>query len=335
MISLKLCRTCFIALVGGAALLVAGCTQQRANRPAADLPSGGTLSPSLEGLALAPSVEHWSALESRSAVIHFPDRRDQTVLLRERRSPQSRVQELEWPTRGGPGHDLLTIAVHGGAARPDLNPTKPSEAGIKAEIAEAFPSRRFTIVREPRRNAYGPYGLAVLTHADGMRCVYAWQWLDSDDRRVREALGGTASWRARICSRSETFDEIATALDRITIGEQSSMTSAPKAAVVPSKGRRRQPAKAPSPPVAREPAIASIGYSQGGQRYLAAVSATHTHTRPSGESVEQTAFDRTLPAEAYRGPTSRQMPQSGTPFRESAMARRAVPAPNQIGTTVP
>jgi len=333
MIPFPLSRPFFVALVGVAALLVAGCSQQRANLPAADLPSGGTFSPSLEGLANAPSAEQWSALDSRSALMHLPDRRGQVLSLRERRSPQWRAQEIEWPAPGGVRHNLLAIAVHGRAARPDLYPAKPSEAGIKAEITAAFPSHRFTIVKEPRRNAYGLYGLAVLAQVDGMRCVYAWQWLDSDDRRVREALGGSASWRARICSRSETLDEIATALDHITIGAKSPMTSTPKAPSVAAEAVRRRPAKASRPSVVRELAPASIGYSQGGQRYLAAVPAIPPQT--SGESVEQTAFDRTLPAEAYRGPSSRQIPQPATPVRESAKAHRAVPAPDRIGTTVP
>lgn len=332
MIPSQLCRPVVAVFVAGAVLLAAGCSPQRVSQPAPDRPGEGPVAPSLEGLALAPSAEHWRPLESRAALMQVPDSRGQTVSLRERRSPQGRAQEIAWPMHGGTGRNLLTIAVHGTAARPDLSPAKPSEAGIKAEITEAFPSDRLTIVQEPRRNAYGPYGLAVLAHGDGMRCVYAWQWLDIDDRRVRAALGGSASWRARICSRSETLDEIATALDHMTVGAPSSITGAPKAAA--SAGTpRRPPAKASHPSLAREPAPAPTGYSQGGQRFLAAVSASPSH--PSGETVLKTAFDRTLPAEAYRGPGSRQIPQSATPVGGAAMPRRAVPTPDLIGTTVP
>lgn len=310
-------------------MLVAGCSQQRANLLAADLPSGGTFSLSIEGLANAPSAEQWSALDSRSALMRLPDRRGQVVSMRERRSPQWRAQEIEWTMPGGARHNLLTIAVHGGAARPDLYPAKPSEAGIKAEIAEGFPSQRFTIMPEPRRNAYGPYGLAVLTGADGMRCVYAWQWLDADDRRVREALGGSASWRARICRKLQTLDEIAAVLDAITIGQGSSETGASKAAAVPVNAVRRQPAKTAVDrlhPIGRQPAPASIGRGEGGQRYLAAV--TVIQLLPAGGGSLRTVLDQTLPAEAYRGPGSRQIPQPGAPVRKAAMARHAVPKPD-------
>lgn len=324
MIAFQLSRPLFGALVGGAVLFAAGCSQPRAN-----LPGAAASAPSLEGLATAPSAASWSTLEAGAALLHLPDGRGQAVSLRERRSAQGNAQEVEWPARDGTGRNLLTIAVHGDATRPGLYPAKPSEAGIKAEIAEAFPSRQLRIVPEPRRNAYGPYGLAVLAGADGLRCVYAWQWLDADDRRVRDALGGSASWRARICRRSQTLDEIAAALDQVTIGVRLPMTSAPRAAAVPAKSVRRQQAKAVADslhPVAREPAPASIGHGQGGQRYLAAVPAMPP--RPAGESVARTALDQTLPAEAYRGPGSRQMPQSGTPVREAAMARRAVLTPD-------
>ena len=317
--SLPPVRPVILAVVG-AGILAAGCSQ----------PRGSAMAPSLEDLANAPAAANWSTLGADAALLRLPDERDRAVSLRERRLAQATAQEIEWPARDGAGRNRLTIAIHGEAVRTGLYPAKPSEAGIKAELAEAFPSRAFRIVPEPRRNAYGPYGMAVLAGADGMRCVYAWQWLDADDRRAREALGGAASWRARICSRSQTLDEIAAGLDRIAVGASTPATGAPKPVhAAPARIARGPSAKAvpvSRHPVAREPVAASPGFALGGQRYLAAVPSTQP--RRDGESLARTALDQSLPAEAYRGPGTQQMQLPRAPAGQAAVMRRAVPTPD-------
>ncbi|KMO13989.1 hypothetical protein SQ03_20565, partial [Methylobacterium platani JCM 14648] len=49
---------------------------------------------------------------------------------------------------------------------------KPSEFGIAGEIAVRFPGEALRVV-PPRRNAYGPVGMAL-----GADCLYAWQWFE-------------------------------------------------------------------------------------------------------------------------------------------------------------
>jgi hypothetical protein len=50
---------------------------------------------------------------------------------------------------------------------------KPSQLGIEGEIAVRFPGQVMRVLASPRRNAYGPVGMAV-----GADCLYAWQWFE-------------------------------------------------------------------------------------------------------------------------------------------------------------
>lgn len=310
-------RLAFAAL---AAAALAGCAQPRTS----------TAEPSLEALVGAPAAASWTALLPQAALLHLPDGRDRPVTLRERRQARTVVQEIELPARGGSGRNLLTIAVHGEAAQPGLYPGKPSEAGIKAEIAAAFPGRTLRIVPQPRRNAYGPYGLAVSAGADGQRCVYAWQWLDRDDKRAAEALGEATSWRARICRRRESLDEIAAALDQITLGARPDLVAEPEPVrPAPAKVVRKRPAQ---PAVARpraperQPVAALPAFTPGGQRYLAEVPAGLR--LPAGANGVQPVLDQSLPAEAYRGPAQHAGQTPRPVLREAQASRGAVPTPD-------
>ncbi|SFI88062.1 hypothetical protein SAMN05216304_103857 [Bosea sp. OK403] len=316
----RLRRTALAALTSAAALLAAGCSQPR--DAAATQP--------LESLAGAPATATWSALQPEAALLHLPDRRDHAVTLRERRPAQGVMQEIELSARGGTGRNLLTLAVHGDTAMPGLFPGKPSEAGIKAEIAAAFPGRTLRIVPQPRRNSFGPYGLAVATGPDGQRCVYAWQWLERDDRRVRDELGGAASWRARICRKAQTLDEIAAALDEIAIGPQPDIASTPAPSPTRTTNPTRKHAAQPAPTTRQakstEPVAALPSPAPGGQRYLAAVSsAQRPAANPAGA---QTMLDQSLPAEAYRGPMARTAQIPRPALREAAVPRSAIPVPD-------
>jgi hypothetical protein len=319
-----------LAFTAWAAVALAGCSQSRS--VAAD--------PSLEVLAGAPAVASWSALQPEAALLRLPDGRERPVSLRERLQAQGLLQEIELPARGGAGRNLLSLAVHGEAAQPGLYPGKPSEAGIRAEIASAFPGRTLRIVPQPRRNAHGPYGLAVSAGTDGQRCVYAWQWLERDDRHVMESLGGAASWRARICRKAQSLDEIAAALDQIAIGVQPDLVAAsePIRPAAARTARKRSVAKATTQPKARpqqpvaaiaRPAPANLATSTiapGGRRYLADVPAGPRI--PTGTDGTLVSLDQSLPAEAYRGPTARAGQAPRPVLREAAVQRGTVPSPD-------
>ncbi|MEA1833189.1 cellulose biosynthesis protein BcsN [Methylobacterium durans] len=78
---------------------------------------------------------------------------------------------------GGDGRNHAEIALRNEtgdlllAFPPRLS--KPSQFGIEGEIAVRFPGQPMRVLAAPRRNAYGPVGLAL-----GPDCLYAWQWFE-------------------------------------------------------------------------------------------------------------------------------------------------------------
>ncbi|MBD8909759.1 cellulose biosynthesis protein BcsN [Methylorubrum zatmanii] len=144
---------------------------------------------------------------------------------------------------------------------------KPSQFGIEGEIAVRFPGQVMRIVA-PRRNAYGPIGLAL-----GADCLYAWQWFEraSAAQRVASRTGlfdaGIAptagrralSLRIRLCRTAQaSLDDLVASVERMTItlpGEGGTVRSAPvrprpaprRAGPAPVKQQANRPA-APTPP---------------------------------------------------------------------------------------
>ncbi len=309
-----------LALAGIAAFSSTGCSQQRVVADAQ----------SLETLGGLPPAAKWSALSPEAALLRLPDVGDAASGVRERRENQIVVQEIQLPARGGAGHSLLTIAVHGETALPAFYPDKPSEAGIRAEIAAAFPGRVFRFVPNPRQNAFGAYGLAVSVGADGQRCVYAWQWIDRGERRVHDTFRGSASWRARICRSNQNLDEIAAALDQIAIGAQPDVVVAPQPVRAVSTRLARKPLaqtrSTPRQTRAVEPAVALPTLLPGGQRYLADVPSQARVTASAGAAPS--TLDQSLPAEAYRGPGARYLQERRIAPQEAAAMRVIEPSPN-------
>ncbi|GJE78704.1 cellulose biosynthesis protein BcsN [Methylorubrum thiocyanatum] len=124
---------------------------------------------------------------------------------------------------------------------------KPSQFGIEGEIAVRFPGQVLRIVA-PRRNGYGPIGLAL-----GTDCLYAWQWFERASTAQRVASRGglfdasltptagrrALSLRIRLCRTAQaSLDDLVAAVERLTI----SLPGEP--------GARPTPAR-PRPPVVR------------------------------------------------------------------------------------
>ncbi|WP_455977579.1 cellulose biosynthesis protein BcsN [Methylorubrum populi] len=155
---------------------------------------------------------------------------------------------------------------------------KPSQFGIEGEIAVRFPGQVMRIVA-PRRNAYGPIGLAL-----GADCLYAWQWFEraSAAQRVASRTGlfdaGIAptagrralSLRIRLCRTAQaSLDHLVASVERLTIslpGEGGTVRSAPvrprpahrRAAPAPVKQQANRPtAPTPPPEAAPKPAPSS------------------------------------------------------------------------------
>lgn len=180
---------------------------------------------------------------------------------------------------------------------------KPSQFGIDGEIAVRFPGQVLRVVA-PRRNGYGPIGLAL-----GTDCLYAWQWFERASAVQRAASRGglfdtsvsptagrrALSLRIRLCRTAQaSLDDLVAAIERMTItlpGEPGARSAPLRPR--PSAVRRERPAPvkrqaarpAPSEPPAEaapKPAPAAppqaapplrpptpTAPDSGGRRYLA------------------------------------------------------------------
>ncbi|NGM34374.1 cellulose biosynthesis protein BcsN [Methylobacterium sp. DB0501] len=179
---------------------------------------------------------------------------------------------------------------------------KPSEFGIAGEIAVRFPGEAMRVVA-PRRNAYGPVGMAL-----GVDCLYAWQWFERPrpgaQGQSRDGLLGLAdpsalrralSLRIRLCRTAQaSLDQLVAAVERLTIA-------------LPADGIAR-PVPAPRPPPRRRP------------------------PRPAPEARKAPPPDRTSPE---RPPQERPAPDRTSPERppqaEPAPTRPTVPVPPAEG----
>jgi hypothetical protein len=89
-------------------------------------------------------------------------------------SEDSQVQQVIYPNRTTePGENRLT--VERGRADLDRLRKAPSRAALAAEMRAALPGVAMSTEQVFRTNAYGPYGVATGSLADGSSCVFAWQ----------------------------------------------------------------------------------------------------------------------------------------------------------------
>lgn len=138
--------------------------------------------------------------------------------------------------KAGFGENMLQVTVQtsppaGGAQVPLY---APSERGIKQEIVARYPQVDMQILTQPRRNPQGPFGLAIGRTASGVRCIFAWQYLE--DIRNPSASSSTlgkignfgsagqpASIRVQMCRKDATVDELASAVEGLTLSSASLM----------------------------------------------------------------------------------------------------------------
>ncbi|WP_336489730.1 cellulose biosynthesis protein BcsN [Methylobacterium nigriterrae] len=183
---------------------------------------------------------------------------------------------------------------------------KPNQLGIEGELAARFPGQVMRVVASPRRNAYGPIGLAL-----GADCLYAWQWFE------RSSAGGSRgdgrpglfgplsvpmagrralSLRIRLCrTESASLADLVQAVERMVIALPTGsaiaareetrlppttlperprlrLPPAPRQAAPPvrrSVERPRPPVeRAVPPPAAPPPAAPAPGTTDAGRRYI-------------------------------------------------------------------
>ena len=112
---------------------------------------------------------------------------------------------------------------------------KPSEQGIRSEILSRFPDVRMGIVTRPMRNAYGVFGIAIGKHANGARCLFAWQWIDdihdvaqggSGFSRLGSLISSSTtpvSIRIRLCRGDQTADQLASLVEGLQFGDATAV----------------------------------------------------------------------------------------------------------------
>ncbi len=232
------------------------------------------------------------------AVKNVEDRRyanglDERIVLDNGEDGDNRIDVAFFRTDGtGAGADRLTAQ-------------RPARAEIEGEIVSRFPGVGMHIVTTPRRNARGPIGMAVGQSQQGVKCLYAWQWIDEASSGER---GVVASLRARLCSRRASLDQMAGALEDMEIFAPKdlaadvsleSLAARPDGAVrraagvkAPIKHRAKAPDVAHTPDGAMAP--------QSGPLYLAPVAGDTSRPVPVGAPTPSIA----LPDAALRGPAN-------------------------------
>ncbi len=100
----------------------------------------------------------------------------------------------------------------------------PTEGAIRSEIGAAFPHIAMQVVDRERANSYGPYGLALGRVGADTRCMYVWQFIDSNRLPQASGMAGPASVRVRLCRAGASFDEMGAYADHLSIGPQEAAT---------------------------------------------------------------------------------------------------------------
>ncbi|MFO1149160.1 MAG: cellulose biosynthesis protein BcsN [Alsobacter sp.] len=146
------------------------------------------------------------------------------------------------PTAKDPSLGRFVVAEAGADGRGDMEPARPSRAGIAAELAAAFPDGAMRIVEDPLYNAYGPFGMAVGL-SEGRTCAYGWQWI-ADQPRLRQPPGSAVSWRVTLCRKDATPGQLAALLKQVAVKPIGAAQPARPAAV---RSARAVAVAAPAP----------------------------------------------------------------------------------------
>lgn len=244
--------------------------------------------------------------------------------ISERAQGSSVRQDVQLDAPGGSPGNHLAIVVHNGPVNRDQ--LAPSEAGIRRELASHFPGMVMRVVQTPRSNALGVYGLAVGSTPKGLRCIYAWQWLDRTQASVMARFGGDASWRGRLCREGQTLDEMAAGFDQISFEPGGRVVAQPPSATRPKLAVVRSGSRVSHRPLRREAVSAQAAMIPTGStvpargRFLAPVSASDSTQVIGSDDTDaqgvRSKIDPTLPPRAYMGPAT-----------QNILAMRAVPTP--------
>ena len=251
-------------------------------RPLAALPILLLAEAALPHFGLTQSAFTQSALAQSAPVLRLPGAGAVAGVV-ETRLRDGFDQRIRFEGGDGRNHAEVALRNETGdlllAFPPRL--AKPSQFGIEGEIAVRFPGQPLRVVA-PRRNGYGPFGLAL-----GSDCLYAWQWFEraSTAQRVASRSGlfdgsvaptagrRALSLRIRLCRTAQaSLDDLVAAVERMTIslpGEPGARPTParPRPATVrrekPAPAKRQTARPAPSePPAEAAPRPAPIPPAQ-------------------------------------------------------------------------
>lgn len=168
----------------------------------------------------------------RIAVLWLPQAAGAVVKLRERHYINGTRQEIILKgNKLTPGENVIDVSIRTSSSQSGkiLEIGPPSRDGIRNEILSRFPKTRMSIVTQPRRNRFGPFGLAIGRRANGARCVFAWQWIDdlrshvpnmSNFGKFGALIGRRAlatSIRIKLCRGGTTVDQLASYLEALRL----------------------------------------------------------------------------------------------------------------------
>ncbi|SFV17529.1 hypothetical protein SAMN02799631_06772 [Methylobacterium sp. 174MFSha1.1] len=211
--------------------------------------------------------------------------------------------------------DLILVSSPKEGALDAMLGGKPTEAGIHAELAAAFPGTAMQVVTRPSANAYGPYGLAI-GRSGATRCLYAWQWIPE-----APLLAGGApaplSLRLRLCRDDVTVEAMAAAVTQLRLVPRFSGEPVPAPArLAPRSGPRPAGRLQVSRPHVSRPAPVAAAPAPSGPRYLGeADERPPAVTAPSGGAMRSTlagSLDAPSPAVASLPPEAAILPPEAT-----------------------
>lgn len=210
----------------------------------------GLLAASLGGCASSPSANYVAqgdvtgtvaaeAIATQSArgvdlslvLAQMPEPGGAVEGLREKVFPNGVRQDIKLAgSVSGHGENALIVSVQAAPAAPSarnqLQIWRPAESAIKGEIVSRFPKLDMQILTQPRRNALGPFGLAIGRDGAGTRCVFAWQWVDDvrNPGATASAFGAAfgsaaqpASIRVHLCRKDASVDDLAMSVEGLTL----------------------------------------------------------------------------------------------------------------------
>ena len=172
------------------------------------------------------------------ALAQMPEPGGSQVALREKTYSNGLKQDIVLGGDRSPfGDNVLSVAVQAtplvAGASGGVPVYPPSERGIKSEILARYPSIDMQILTQPRRNGLGTFGLAIGRHASGVRCVYAWQFIEdvrnpgassSSTLSKLGSFGSTAQpalIRVNMCRKDATVDDLAMAVEGLQLAPAS------------------------------------------------------------------------------------------------------------------